>query len=325
MKALLSSSQCLSLDLQKIGTQYRRALTGVEKDPVIEKQAYRVASGVFSEPVGVYYGRTYFGEEAKKDVVDMVKKIIETYKNRITKNEFLQPKTKEKAILKLSTIEIKMGYPDKIKEYYKKFNYLTEVDGKGKFVTLDGRVNVDADAISKPEDVYYDEYIRQEGRKIYPPLGISIHKTTEVPFVIYRDGKMGLFDATLDKVMLAPEYNKILIATKTDDGKRRFLVENYKKHFGVVDGMGKSVVPFTMTHFAGIKEIDFDQGKRFVAQMEIATKSGIKYVYVDPASETGLASDLEIDRFLQATNVNREEGKDNRYMPQPQQYEQEND
>ena len=32
--------------------------------------------------MGVYYGRTYFGEEAKKDVVDIVKKIIETYKPR---------------------------------------------------------------------------------------------------------------------------------------------------------------------------------------------------------------------------------------------------
>ena len=153
VKALLSSSQCLSLDLQKIGTQYRRALTGVEKDPVIEKQAYRVASGVFSEPVGVYYGRKYFGEEAKKDVVDMVKKIIETYKVRISKNEFLQPKTKEKAILKLSTIEIKMGYPDKIKEFYKKFK-VSKKDSYYDALDKIGRIEIkrEFDKLHKPVD-----------------------------------------------------------------------------------------------------------------------------------------------------------------------------
>ena len=39
-------------------------------------------------------------------------------KVRVKKNTFLEEKTKEKAILKLSTIEIKMGYPDNIPEYY---------------------------------------------------------------------------------------------------------------------------------------------------------------------------------------------------------------
>ncbi len=118
VKALLDSTSCLSEELTSLGRTYRKVLTGVAADPTIEKQAYRVASMTYSEPVGVYYGRTYFGEEAKKDVVDIVKKIIATYKLRVRKNTFLAEPTKEEAVKKLSAIEIKMGYPDAVKEFW---------------------------------------------------------------------------------------------------------------------------------------------------------------------------------------------------------------
>ena len=120
VKTLLRKSKYLSLDLARNATTFRRCLMGVEKDPVIEKQAYQLVSSLYSEPIGVYYGRTYFGEEAKKDITSLVKKIIEAYKGRMKTNTFLEEKTKEKAILKLSTIEIKMGYPDFVNEYYSK-------------------------------------------------------------------------------------------------------------------------------------------------------------------------------------------------------------
>lgn len=118
VKTLVKATACLSLELKTLGTTYRRALTGVVSDPVLEKEAYQIASSFYSEPVGVYYGRTYFGEEAKKDVISLVHKIIDTYKLRMKKNTFLQESTKEQAIKKLSTIVVKMGYPDEIREIW---------------------------------------------------------------------------------------------------------------------------------------------------------------------------------------------------------------
>ncbi|MBR5095120.1 MAG: M13 family peptidase [Oscillospiraceae bacterium] len=120
VKALLRATAYLSEELAALGKTYIRALTGIAADPPLEKQAYRIASDMYAEPIGVYYGRTYFGEEAKKDVVEMVRKIIETYKLRMARNSFLAPATREQAIKKLSTIEIKMGYPDEIKEIWSK-------------------------------------------------------------------------------------------------------------------------------------------------------------------------------------------------------------
>lgn len=115
VRTLLRSASYLSEELASLGRTYSRALTGVASDPALEKQAYQIASRMYSEPVGVYYGRTYFGEEAKKDVVELVKKVIKTYELRIQKNAFLKSSTKAQAIKKLSTIVIKMGYPDEIK------------------------------------------------------------------------------------------------------------------------------------------------------------------------------------------------------------------
>ncbi len=115
---LLSSCSYLSEELRDLGGMYMRALTGVAKMQSIDKFAYNLASGTYSEPVGIYYGEKYFGAEAKSDITEIVYQIIDTYKKRIKTNEILGDATKEKAILKLSTMGVKMGYPDKVRAIY---------------------------------------------------------------------------------------------------------------------------------------------------------------------------------------------------------------
>ena len=115
---LLNSCSLLSEELRDMGGMYSRAIMGVVKMQSIEKFAYNLASGMFSEPVGIYYGDKYFGEEAKKDITEIVYQIIDTYKERIKTNEILGNETREKAILKLSKMGVKMGYPDKARAIY---------------------------------------------------------------------------------------------------------------------------------------------------------------------------------------------------------------
>ncbi|MCR5556970.1 MAG: M13 family peptidase [Butyrivibrio sp.] len=123
VKTLMKAAPRLSLEIKAIGTGYRRALMGIAADPVLEKEAYLLASEMYKEPVGVYYGRTYFGEEAKKDIADIAQKIIDTYKLRMQRNTFLAETTKVEAIRKLSTIVVKMGYPDTIRELWTKLKF----------------------------------------------------------------------------------------------------------------------------------------------------------------------------------------------------------
>jgi len=115
---ILSSCSLLSEKLRDLGGLFSRTLSGIQAVTPVEKFAYQLASNMYSEPVGLYYGRKYFGEEAKKDITEIVYQIIDAYKERIAKNEFLEDATKEKAILKLSRIGVKMGYPDKVREIF---------------------------------------------------------------------------------------------------------------------------------------------------------------------------------------------------------------
>lgn len=117
---IIGSTSLLSEELREIGSIYYRTLAGIAANTPVEKFAYQLASGLYSEPVGLYYGQKYFGEEAKKDIVEIVHQIIDTYKERILNNDFLEQSTKEKAILKLSKIGVKMGYPDEVEEIYDK-------------------------------------------------------------------------------------------------------------------------------------------------------------------------------------------------------------
>ena len=117
---LLRACSYLSEELRELGGAFHRALTGVAAMQSIEKFAYNLASGTYSDPVGIYYGEKYFGEEAKRDITEIVYQIIDTYKERIKTNEILGEETREKAILKLSTMGVKMGYPDRVRSLYDK-------------------------------------------------------------------------------------------------------------------------------------------------------------------------------------------------------------
>ena len=123
---LLKACNLLSEELRDMGGMYMRALTGVAKMQSIEKFAYNLASGTYSDPVGIYYGEKYFGEEAKKDITEIVYQIIDTYKTRIKTNDILGEESKEKAILKLSKMGVKMGYPDKPRAIYDKLVFNAE-------------------------------------------------------------------------------------------------------------------------------------------------------------------------------------------------------
>ncbi len=115
---LLSACPYLTEELRDVSGMFYRAISGIPAGTPIEKFAYQTASGIYAEPVGIYYGKKYFGEEAKKDITEIVYQIIDTYKERIKENDFLEEATKEKAILKLSKIGVKMGYPDKVHEIF---------------------------------------------------------------------------------------------------------------------------------------------------------------------------------------------------------------
>ncbi len=61
---------------------------------------------------GKIYVEKFFSEDSKEDVEAMIVKIKEAYKDIIARQEWMSEETREKAIRKLDTMQVKIGYPD---------------------------------------------------------------------------------------------------------------------------------------------------------------------------------------------------------------------
>ena len=116
---ILGNVSLLSEEFRDLAGTFNRAINGTTKMISKDKYAYRLASSYYDEVIGVYYGKKYFGEEAKADVISIVKNLITSYKRRLNENKWLSRQTIDKAINKLDKMAIKIGYPDTIdKRYY---------------------------------------------------------------------------------------------------------------------------------------------------------------------------------------------------------------
>ncbi|MGX7352887.1 peptidase M13 [Enterococcus canis] len=133
----------LSEELRQLGNRYQLALSGSQEAPSAEKAAYYLATGVFDQVVGDYYGRRYFGEKAKKDVTHMVQQMIQVYQNRLEKLAWLGAETRQKAITKLNHLAIQVGYPDKIEPLFERFQTKAATEGGTLFenALTFGRIN----------------------------------------------------------------------------------------------------------------------------------------------------------------------------------------
>lgn len=96
---------------------YGKTLTGAMKQRPHDERALQVINGVVGEALGKLYVEKMFPEEAKIKAKKMIKNIIVAYKNRINNLTWMTAETKIKAIEKLNKITIKIGYPDKWKDY----------------------------------------------------------------------------------------------------------------------------------------------------------------------------------------------------------------
>lgn len=124
-----SFSSILTEDFRQTASQYNLALSGAAENISQEKHYFYLATGQFDQVIGNYYAHHYFGKAAKDDVQEMVEQMIQIYQNRLTKNTWLDDKTKEKAILKLSTLGIHVGYPEKLPDIYSLYKTVSMQDG----------------------------------------------------------------------------------------------------------------------------------------------------------------------------------------------------
>ncbi len=96
---------------------YGRTMRGQQEMQPRWKRAVATVSGTLGEAVGQMYVEKYFPAAAKERMVTLVKNLQNALGERIQALEWMSDETKAKALEKLATFHVKIGYPDTWKDY----------------------------------------------------------------------------------------------------------------------------------------------------------------------------------------------------------------
>ena len=110
----MAASNSLTEDYRLNFQSISMAIMGTQKPISKEDTVYEMSVNLFSDVMSVYYGRKYFGEEAKTDVTDMIDKIKNVYRGRLQQNNWLTEGTRNKAIEKLDKMKVFVGYQEDV-------------------------------------------------------------------------------------------------------------------------------------------------------------------------------------------------------------------
>jgi predicted metalloendopeptidase len=96
---------------------YGTILTGTQQAPERSAGAIAATNAALGQAVGQLYVQRYFPAEAKAKAQAMVGDLIAAYRARIANLSWMSAETKKKALAKLGTLRMGLGYPDQWIDY----------------------------------------------------------------------------------------------------------------------------------------------------------------------------------------------------------------
>jgi len=96
---------------------YGKELSGAKELLPRWKRVISNCNSMLGVVIGKLFVEKYFTQSAKNKANNMISYIIKELRIRLSNNDWMQSETKEKAIQKLDKITVKVGYPDKPKNY----------------------------------------------------------------------------------------------------------------------------------------------------------------------------------------------------------------
>ena len=117
---LNNSASLLTEDMEFANWEfYSKTLRGVQEQKSRNERAVSTINWSIGQALGKLYVDKKFPPEAKKTAQNMINNIIDAFRIRIQNLDWMDAETKLKAIEKLEKITVKIGYPDKWKDYSK--------------------------------------------------------------------------------------------------------------------------------------------------------------------------------------------------------------
>jgi len=115
---LNDAADMLTTEIEKANWDfYRKTLNGAKKQKPADERALATVNSTVGEALGKLYVDEMFPPEAKTKAEKMIENVIAAYKDRILVLDWMSDSTKTKAIEKLDKFTVKIGYPNKWKDY----------------------------------------------------------------------------------------------------------------------------------------------------------------------------------------------------------------
>lgn len=96
---------------------FGKVMSGQEEPKPRWKRAMVIPNSMFGEAVGKLYVEKYFPEKNKEYMMILVENLRKALGKHIESLTWMSEETKAKALEKLATFKVKIGYPDKWKDY----------------------------------------------------------------------------------------------------------------------------------------------------------------------------------------------------------------
>ncbi|MGK0494789.1 MAG: putative endopeptidase [Maribacter sp.] len=113
-----SAAGRLSTDIETANWEfYSKYLSGAKEQRAADERALETVNGTVGEALGQLYVDAKFPPAAKAKAEKMIANVIEAYKERIGKLDWMGEETKIKAIEKLDKFTVKIAYPNKWEDY----------------------------------------------------------------------------------------------------------------------------------------------------------------------------------------------------------------
>lgn len=107
----------LSDDFSNADFEFSKVMTGQKEMKPRWKRAMAIPNAMFGEAIGELYVNKYFPAESKQYMLVLVKNLRKSLKKHISGLKWMSEETKAKALDKLEDMTVKIGYPDKWKDY----------------------------------------------------------------------------------------------------------------------------------------------------------------------------------------------------------------
>ena len=117
-KLINSYASYSTADLDKINFEfYGKTLSGQKEQRPLEKRGLAFVNGSTGELLGQIYVKDNFPPEAKAKAEELISYLFKSFDKHIKELDWMSAETKTKALEKLNKFTVKIGYPDKWKDY----------------------------------------------------------------------------------------------------------------------------------------------------------------------------------------------------------------